>query len=155
SSSSLDKKPATSAWVIPRSSASFRKNRSDGDHHSSRLCFLVVMGRRVARRWPCLVHESAALTRLAYLFRARENLVSWRGPKKKAQGEWAPCRVRRQSRVFGRELLTRRAALEIVPSQRLRRECLSRVRRFLDLETMPQEPTGRSHLVKTAGECCA
>jgi hypothetical protein len=34
SSSSLDKKPATSAWVIPRSSASFRNNRSDGDHQS-------------------------------------------------------------------------------------------------------------------------
>jgi hypothetical protein len=49
--------------------------------------------------------------------------------------------------VLGRELLTRRAALGLVSFQTLRQEYLSRVRRFFDLETMPQEPTGGSRLV--------
>jgi len=34
---------ASSAGVIPRSSASLRKNRSEGDHHSFRLLFVVVI----------------------------------------------------------------------------------------------------------------
>jgi hypothetical protein len=67
--------------------------------------------------------------------------------QKKAQGESAPYGVRGQSRVLGRELLTRRAALGLVPFQALRQECLSQARRFFDLETMPQEPIGRSRLV--------
>jgi len=43
SSSSLDRKPATSAKVIPRSSASFRNNRSDGSQHSVWLWLTVVI----------------------------------------------------------------------------------------------------------------
>src|SRR5262249_50212185 len=42
SASPLDRKPATSPQVIPRPSASFRKNRSDGDHHSFHLFVMVI-----------------------------------------------------------------------------------------------------------------
>ena|SRR5262245_4791318 len=99
---------------------------------------LVLVGARIRNLNECLLHPCLVLARIWF---------SWRGPKKKAHGESAPYGGRGQSHVLGRELLTRRAALGLVPFQTLRQEYPSRVRRFLDLETMPQEPTGGSRLV--------
>src|SRR5262245_40135231 len=101
----LDRKPATSAKVIPRLSASCRKNRSDGDHHSSRLCCVGV----IPDTGSCTCSHYEEIERpyqvsASFLLRARENLVSWRGSRMRQNdcpkwGRFADaCRQRRLGR---------------------------------------------------------
>ena len=77
---------------------------------------LVLVRARIRYLNECLLHPCFVLA----------TILIFRGEApKKAQGESAPPRVQAQSRVLGRELLTRRAVLGSGPSQTPRQERLS------------------------------
>src|SRR5215475_1708160 len=76
-------------------------------------------GAKCGRCWSWLAHETAVLTSACcILVSCSRELVSWRGPKNKGQGRVGPLRG-------SASVLTRRAALGLVPSQTLRQEFLS------------------------------